>query len=213
MLLSDASAVSWWFLKLSERILPSQEMPSQPPLKPLSSHCPEVAFQVTSVQPSLYVSLQTGWWTYLHHSSQAMATEPAWLLHILAGQQQWQTPGHGSGMPGVWICHATLWRRRFPLVEESRADIGEGVGKFWNYLHFLLSKLRLSTLFVFVIFGWVLENGDIGSIERGGRCCHSGVVVYVVHSRCGEQPFSQDRAGTPCRFRHGHLTRHLIHLL
>lgn len=50
-----------------------------------------------------------------------------------------------------------LGRREFLFGEEGRPDIGVGVWRSWNCLHFLLSDLQLSTLFTFGFFGWVLE--------------------------------------------------------
>ena len=52
----------------------------------------------------------------------------------------------------------TLWRRRIISCKECRANIGEGVGKFWNCLDFISSNCEWSTLFTIFVSGWVLEN-------------------------------------------------------
>lgn len=92
---------------------------------------------------------------------------------------------------GVKVCHSTLGRKWFLLGEEGRSDIGEGVWKFWNCLHFLLTSAVHALQLCLLWLDAGKENRDAGSMERNGRChCTVGLwsilsMVDVVNSPIG----------------------------
>jgi len=85
-----------------------------------------------------------------------------------------------------------MWRSGILLSEVCWMDVGEGVGKFWYCFHLVLSLSECS-LFAFIVMGWVLEDRNACAMEIGACHCCCRVVVYVVHDRCGEHPFKQNR--------------------